>query len=54
MLKPPPAANQDTEMTYAKSPATSQPGEKRKRDEDDEGGDSDDSDVAMEEDSDDD
>lgn len=54
-LKPPPSLANDVEMkdgSATTSAATSQAGEKRKRDVDDEAGDSD-SDVAMEEESDD-
>ena len=54
-LKPPPGIAKDVEMkdgSATTSAATSQAGEKRKRDVDDEAGDSD-SDVAMEEESDD-
>lgn len=51
-LKPPPGIAKDVAMEDAKSPATSNAGEKRKREVDDEAGDSD-SDVAMEEESDD-
>lgn len=54
-MKPPPGMAKDVAMEDANSPisaATSQAGEKRKREVDDEAGDSD-SDVAMEEESDD-